>query len=71
MVVRPLADGRTLVDREVLVALTRLTEETIRKRLRPERYDRRTRRALYDYDGALSILAGVAPWAARRRRRAA
>lgn len=62
MIVRPLWDGRALVDREALVHETGLAEVTIRKRLSsPYAYDWRTRRALYDHDAARAALGGVHP----------
>lgn len=72
MIVRHLAGGRALVDREALACETGLSDVTIRMRLRAAGYDPGTGRALYDHDAARAALVGVVPWPAMqgRRRRA-
>lgn len=74
MIIRHLADGGALVDRQALVHETGLSEVTIRMHLTATAYDPATGRALYDHDTASRALAGVVPWPAmqgRRRRPAA
>lgn len=48
--------GREVVDRDVLARTTGYSVETIRKRLRPLRYDSDTGRAVYDRAEALQVL---------------
>jgi hypothetical protein len=62
VIIRHLAGGRALVDREALAGETGLSEVTIRAHLRAACYDPRTRRALYDHDTARAALAPVVPW---------
>lgn len=69
MIVRHLAGGRALVDRQVLAIETGLSEVTIRMRLQAATYDPATGRALYDHDTARAALEGVVPWPAMQHRR--
>lgn len=54
--VAPDGTARTVVDRHVLAKTTGYSPATIRKRLRPLRYDPDTGRALYDRDAAIEAL---------------
>lgn len=69
MIVKHLAGGGALVDRQALADETGLSEVTIRMRLRASAYDQGTGRALYDHDAASQALAGVVPWPAMRGKR--
>lgn len=62
MIIRHVAGGRALVDRDALACETGLSVVTIRMHLRAAGYDPGTGRALYDHDSARAELAGVNPW---------
>lgn len=59
MIVVPLVDGRTLVDRQALAALLQRSPETIRRRCTPAACCATTRAVLYDAEVAQRELAQV------------